>query len=395
MKNRDIVVVGIQPWDIEIGSNCKDIAREMSKNNRVLYVNAPLDQKSMLKEKDSQKVKNRLEVLNDPSKALQKIGDNFWAYTPPITIWSANFLPWTSLFSFFNKRNNKKFATSINQAVKELGFKDIILFNDQHMFLGHYLKEFIAPSLYIYYIRDNLQNVKYWNKHGHSIEPSLIKKADLVFTNSLLYEEYAQKYNKNSYMVGQGCDTELFRDEIVEVAEELKDIKKPILGYVGFLSSKRLDIEVISHIAKERPNISIVLVGPEDDAFKASELHQMDNVVFLGSKPPESLATYIKGFDIAINPQRLTKATLGNYPRKIDEYLAMGKATLATKTRAMEYFKDAVYLAENKEGYIDIVDLAIKEDSDVLRKKRMDVGHSHGWSDCVQTMYKLIENFKK
>jgi hypothetical protein len=31
IKNRDIVVIGIQPWDIEIGSNCKNIALEFSK----------------------------------------------------------------------------------------------------------------------------------------------------------------------------------------------------------------------------------------------------------------------------------------------------------------------------------------------------------------------------
>ena len=35
IKNRDIVVFGIQAWDIEIGSNCKNIALEFAKNNRV------------------------------------------------------------------------------------------------------------------------------------------------------------------------------------------------------------------------------------------------------------------------------------------------------------------------------------------------------------------------
>ena len=45
-KSRDIVVTGIQAWDIEIGSNCKNIAIEMSKKHRVLYVNPPLDIKA-------------------------------------------------------------------------------------------------------------------------------------------------------------------------------------------------------------------------------------------------------------------------------------------------------------------------------------------------------------
>ena len=394
IKNRDIVVVGIQPWDIEIGSNCKDIATEFSKHNRVLYINNPISRHTAKNDSESQQVKNRLEVIEDPSKALKKIGDNMWTYAPPVFIHSINFLPSTGLFSYFNRLNNKKIAIEIKKAIAELNFKNFILFNDQHMFLGFHLKEMLKPELYIYYIRDNLQNVRYWNKHGKVLEPKLIAKADLVFTNSLLYEERARAFNNESYMVGQGCDTALYQDSKVDIADEMKALKKPVIGYVGYLSSKRLDIEVIEHIAKERPHYTIVLVGPEDDTFKNSDLHNMKNVVFLGPKPPETLPSYIKAFNIAINPQRLTKATMGNYPRKIDEYLAMGKATLGTWTRAMEYFKDSVYLAKTKEEYVELIDKALQEDNNELRNKRMEIGHLHSWTTCVELMYDYISKKK-
>ncbi|MCF8365228.1 MAG: glycosyltransferase [Bacteroidales bacterium] len=390
IKDRDIVVVGIQPWDIEIGSNCKDIAKEFSRNNRVLYVNNPVDHISILTQKDTTRIKNRINAINNPSGALEQLNDNFWVYTPPIKVYPINFLPSTTLFSWFNTLNNKKFAAKIKSAIAELHFKDYILFNDQSMFLGFKLKEYLKPDIYVYYIRDNLMNVKYWNKHGKTIEPKLIAKADLVFTNSLLYEEYARNYNPKSYMVGQGCDTELYTDETTEIAGEMKALRKPVIGYVGYLSSKRLDIEVIKHIAENRPDYTIVLVGPEDDTFKASTLHQMKNVIFLGSKEPVSLPSYIKGFDVAINPQQLTKATRGNYPRKIDEYLAMGIPTVATKTKAMDYFADSVYLAIDKSEYLTKIDAAIREDSPILRKQRMDVGHLHSWTTCVNIMYDYI-----
>jgi hypothetical protein len=35
----------------------------------------------------------------------------------------------------------------------------------------------------------------------------------------------------------------------------------------------------------------------------------------------------------------LNETTKGNYPRKIDEYLAMGKPVVATKTIAMDILK--------------------------------------------------------
>ena len=49
VEQRNIVITGIQPWDIEIGSNCKNIAREFAKTHRVLYVNSPIDRVSAWK----------------------------------------------------------------------------------------------------------------------------------------------------------------------------------------------------------------------------------------------------------------------------------------------------------------------------------------------------------
>ena len=45
ITGKDFVFTGLQPWDIPIGSNARDIALEVSKHNRVLYVNTPLDKK--------------------------------------------------------------------------------------------------------------------------------------------------------------------------------------------------------------------------------------------------------------------------------------------------------------------------------------------------------------
>ena len=36
ITGRDFIITGLQPWDIAIGSNAKDIAREIAKNNRLL-----------------------------------------------------------------------------------------------------------------------------------------------------------------------------------------------------------------------------------------------------------------------------------------------------------------------------------------------------------------------
>jgi glycosyltransferase involved in cell wall biosynthesis len=171
---------------------------------------------------------------------------------------------------------------------------------------------------------------------------------------------------------------------------DIIDIAKPIIGYIGVLFKLRLDIEVIAFIAKQKPEWSIVLIGSEDEAFRTSELHSLPNVYFLGNKPPESLPAYLNCFDVAINPQVLNEVTIGNYPRKIDEYLSMGKPTVATLTEAMTAFSDYVYLATSREEYLDFITLAIKEQSNEKAAIRVQFARGHTWEANADKIYKAI-----
>jgi glycosyltransferase involved in cell wall biosynthesis len=393
IQGKDIIVIGIQPWDISIGSNCKNIAEEFSRHNRVLYVNAPLDRFTKYRERNTEKVGRRIKVIQGKEPGLQEVGPNLWTLYPGSLIESINGLKWPWLFDILNKRNSRLFARDIINAAHQLGFKDYILFNDSSMFLGAYLKDLLNPKMYVYYMRDFLIKNPYWKRHGTRIEPRLIALADVVVNNSTLYTEYGLNHNPHSYMVGQGCDTTLFNDDLqpIEVATDLKPVPRPIIGYVGFLSSRRLDIGLLEYMATKRPEWSIVLVGPEDDVFKASALHNIPNVYFLGSRDSSILPSYIKGFDVAMNPQLINDATIGNYPRKIDEYLAMGKPTIGSATKAMEYFGGYTYNAHSHEEYLTLIGQALAEDNPELQAKRKAFGRSHTWENNVKEIYKCIE----
>ncbi len=393
IKNQDIVVIGIQAWDIEIGSNCKNIALEFSKNNRVLYINPPLDRATLRREKHTEKVQKRIRIRDGKENGLVQIEENLWNLYPESMTESINWIPFHGLFKILNRRNSKIFSKDIQNAMEELGFEDILLFNDSSMFLGLHLKEFLVPKSYTYYMRDYLIKVPYWQRHGERIEPKVIAEADTVVNNSTLYAEYGQQYNPNSFMVGQGCDVTLFNDEKNEIPipSEFGTIPKPILGYVGYLTSMRLDLELLEFLAKERKSWSIVLVGPEDEDFRNSGLHELDNVYFLGSKDASQLPAYVKGFDVAMNPQVVNDWTIGNYPRKIDEYLAMGKPTLATRTKAMEMFADYVYLGSSKEEYLQLAEKALAEHSQQLAEERIAFAKSHTWENNVLAIYEAIK----
>lgn len=391
IKDQDFIIFGLQPWDIPTGSNCKNIAEEISRHNRVLYVNRPLDRVSRFKYKHDIRIKNRLESIKNRKNVLEKINNNLWIFNPGVFMESINFLPRGSVYNYFNKRNNRKLAREIDWACMQLGFKSPVLFIDNDFFNGLYLNDFLKPRLLVFYIRDFLLSQKYFVRHGHKAEPMMIGKADLVTANSPYLAGYASGYNSNSVYIGQGCDIEDYLEEPAGVPADLSGINYPVIGYCGSLTSTRLDVELIHFIAIQKPDWNIVLVGPEDDRFKTSILHQQPNIFFLGSKQVKQLPQYIHKFDVCINPQLLNQMTIGNYPRKVDEYLAAGKPVVATRTETMELFGNQVYLCESKEEYIKKIQEALDEPAKEIRKEtRMEMAKSHTWAASVKELYKSI-----
>ena len=392
----DIVITGQQAWDVEIGSNCKNIALEFSKNNRVLYVNSALDRISLMKNGSDPKIIKRKSVIGGKITGLEKIQENLWVLYPDRIVESINWIPSDFIFNILNKWNNRIFAKSILAAVQKLGFSNFIHFNDNDMFRSFYLKDYLRPKISIYYSRDYMLAVDYWKKHGELLEPELIAKSDICVANSTYLADYCKKYNLHSYYVGQGCDLQIFMNGIKETEpEDMVQINRPRIGYVGALQSLRLDLELLHYIAVTRPDWNLVLVGPEDNEFLASNLHQLPNVIFTGSKNIEELPAYINSFDVCLNPQLLNEVTIGNYPRKIDEYLAVGKPVVATETDAMSVFADYVYLGKTKEDYVKLIEKALEENSVVRSEDRRVFASTHTWENSVEEIYKAIKNTVK
>lgn len=222
-----------------------------------------------------------------------------------------------------------------------------------------------------------------------------MKKADAVVANSAYLNNYANKYN-NSTDIGQGCEVEEFLEAGQAIPGDMKNLKGPKIGYCGMLTSARLDIKLLEFIAQERPLWKIILVGPQDDVFKSSSLHQLKNVLFFGPKKPAELPAYVHAFDVCMNPQVLNQMTIGNYPRKIDEYLAAGKPTVATDTEAMQFFSEFVYLCDTPESYLRNIERALTEEENTgIKKRRIEFAKSHTWPASVNKLYEVIDSLKK
>jgi len=391
--NRDVIMVGLQPWDLEIGGNFKNMAFQIARQNRVLYVNKPLDRKTALTSKLDPKTITRLKSIKKGVGVLKKASINLWVFNPQTMLESINWLPPGRLYKIFNKLNNRRFAKQIKQACNKLGFKRSLLIVDNDFFNSLYLKEYLTIDFSVYYLRDYLLSQPYFYKHGILSEPALMQKVDIVTTNSSYLAEYAQKYNTNSFYIGQGCEFEVFEKKTGLIPTDIADIPKPIIGYCGALLSIRLDIDLLLSIATEKPQWSIVLIGPEDDGFKKSALHHLKNVYFLGHKEPHALPDYVHCFDVCLNPQLVNEMTIGNYPRKIDEYLAAGKPVVATATKAMEEFESCTYLCNDLNDYLLAIEKILASQNDAGQAlSRIEVAKSHTWENSIIKLYTAINN---
>ncbi len=99
--------------------------------------------------------------------------------------------------------------------------------------------------------------------------------------------------------------------------------------------------------------------------------------------------------DVCMNPQKVNDITIGNYPRKVDEYLAMGKPVLATRTPAMELFREHVFLCDKVTDYIRSADDALRSDTSERQAARIRFAQSHSWRNNVSTLTHLIEEHLK
>lgn len=392
VMDMNFVFVSLQPINTDRDSTSTCLAKELSKNHKVLYVNPPIDRRTLLTKSKDPFTRAHIDAIKSKKKKLTQLRGNLWMLQPSRVIESINWIPFTFIFKKLNWINNVRFAKDIKEALIELEFETFVLINDKDIFRSFYLKELLGPEKYIYLDRDNTIAMDYWRRHGTKLEPVLMRKSNAVVCNSNDFVRRAKQYNPNSFYIGNGFNTDQYNYSIsIAEPDDLKNILHPRIGYVGALLSLRLDLKLLIEMAKIKPEWNFVLVGWEDESFQKSELHSLTNVYFLGKKSTKEIPAYLEYFDVCINPQTVNDITKGNFPLKIVEYLAMAKPVVATATNTMkEVFSQHSYLADGCTSFIDQTEKALQENSDELRMKRIHFVSQFSWENIAKSLMKHI-----
>jgi len=221
------------------------------------------------------------------------------------------------------------------------------------------------------------------------LEEELFELSDKIIVSSNKLYTKAIKYNKNVYLVKNGTDYEFFSKQPKELLPN--NIKKPIIGYYGAISSW-FDVDIIEYCAKNRPNYNFVLIGAVNrDIIK---LEKLSNVFLLGEKKYEELPKYLYNFDVCLIPFKLTPLIEATNPVKFYEYISAKKPVVSTMLPELKEYENICYLTSNKEEFLDNIDKALEEknrsDYKELLEKREKVAKENSWDERVNIIERII-----
>lgn len=248
----------------------------------------------------------------------------------------------------------------------------------------------------VYDCMDELSLFKGADKKLVDQEKFLLANADVVFTGGKALYESKVGSNSNVHCFPSSVDQKHFEKakENISVPEDIKNIKRPIVGYFGVID-ERIDLNLLYNTAVALPDISFVMIGPlakidDNDLPRASNIH------YLGMKSYDLLPNYLKVFDIAMMPFALNDATKYISPTKTLEYMAAGKPIISTAIKdVVRDYENCIYIIDDSQDFTAAVQEILFSKNDEREKDYKGILSRTSWTATVEKMDQLIKEQTK
>ena len=187
-----------------------------------------------------------------------------------------------------------------------------------------------AADLVVYDCMDELANFAFAPDDIAAREHELLRRADLVLCGGRSLHEARRGKHHNIHCFPSGVDIAHFARDAADVLdpEDQARLARPRLGFYGVID-ERMDLELLSEMARLRPDWSFVMVGPVVK-ISPEDLPRPANIHWLGRKEYDELPDYAAHWDAALMPFALNASTEFISPTKTPEYMASGLAVVST-----------------------------------------------------------------
>jgi glycosyltransferase involved in cell wall biosynthesis len=391
MADMDIVCLSSAYWDQSLWTNRQHIMSRVSREQRVLYVEPGLFNKSYFR---SLLRSNKGRLV----RWFRQENENLWVFSPSVLpLYRGGHIAQSIGWSLALRQ--------IKRFMHEHAFQDPIVWIYQPEAVE--ILDQLPASLVLYDCVDEHAAIPYYASSPmrqatlQRAERDLMLRADLVITTSQYLYERKREYNPRTFLVHNVADADHFgqamSDEIA-LADEITHLPHPIVGFVGAVSGYKLDVQLLASATRAYPDWQFVFIGPigfDDQMTDVSMLRKESNVHLMGVKPYQDLPRYMKAFDVCIIPYQINDYTMGVFPIKLFEYLASGRPVVTTNLPAFADYRDVVHVADTREDFVRLLSQAVAQDTASQRKRRLAVARENTWEKRTTQILELIAQVRE
>lgn len=301
-------------------------------------------------------------------------------------------LPYERCLRSVHKLNSTISRREILRAAEQLRFCDPIIWLDRVH--GFDYAFFQAEHFVIYDLIDEILafgRVRN-EKMLLTLENQVLQHADLLLSSSqtLLKRKLQQSGRKGkSLFIPNGVDCGRFQDILQKTSHQ-----KPIIGFVGNISKRRLNYDVIQKVAQKRPGWIFKFVGPGSEEDRKNLQGLAPNIQVMPPVSGEKIPKIIEEFDIGMIPYNVEKKDMDYvFPRKACEYLAAGKPVISTPLSEVEVLHPYIQIAEDADEFENKIEQELH--SKVTGAQRKKFAQYFDWTDLMEKVIQELSLVNK
>jgi glycosyltransferase involved in cell wall biosynthesis len=290
--------------------------------------------------------------------------------------------------------NERLCRKHLQRWVEKLRLRDPVLWINSHG--SYFLADHIDHSGLIYDITDDWTTstqTEIDRRRTVAADAALCRGADATIVCSQRLFDLKRSLTDQLYLIPNGVDAAHYSsvsDMSRPLPPRVSALPRPIFGYTGTVHPDRIDLDLIIAIARRFTEGSVVLVGPTYlDPPDLSKLKAQPNVHLLGAVPYHQVPDYMRSFDVAITPHRVTPFTESLNPIKLWEYLAAGKPIVATPVAGFRDYPELIHVAGTPDEFINALTAALTE-GDAKVAERQLIARQNSWGARVDEVEKVI-----
>lgn len=392
-KKPDIIIVALARWDGLYASTAFALAKELSYECRVFYVDNPFTIKRVFRRFRSKQIQSRLQPLF-LGRAIEKqieLNNTNLINVRPRVVFPINFLKRGKTYNLLSRLNNFLLTLAIKSVIKKHNLSDFIIINSFNPFYLPNVQK-LNPALSIYHCVDSIADSKYIRKHGILLEQEAMRNYDITITTSKNLFEKASQFSRQVFCIPNAADYAHFQKAATQKFDRPPELmgleRKKIIGYIGNICL-RINYELLRKLSENHPDKIILMIGPvTEQDFYRYKLDKQHNIITTGKKPYADLPRYLHFFDCAIIPFKCNELTSNIYPLKLNEYLAAGKPVVTTNfSMDLQDFGNMIDVENSVDRFVNKVSEVIVTDSESKQKRRMAIAMKNTWSSRIEDFW--------